>query len=139
MVSSLDDVWPMVQCFGKKWIGHSQDDLGTRETRIQHLHIHTHIHTYMYMYTYINMSHNGHSNGSRCLCSGGVILELCVMDGEERSVVCSIGEWVDQTGEEEGKGIWGGRDWGQDINESRCPTPPLAPTPSPSHHWPLPT
>ena len=50
MVSSLDDVWPMVQCFGKKWIGHSQDDLGTRETRIQHLHIHTHTHMYMYMY-----------------------------------------------------------------------------------------
>ena len=45
MVSSLDDVWPMVQCFGKKWIGHSQDDLGTRETRIQHLHMH-HTHTY---------------------------------------------------------------------------------------------
>ena len=56
VVSSLDDVWPMVQCFGKKWIGHSQDDLGTRETRIQHLHMHTHIHTpHTYMYTYINM------------------------------------------------------------------------------------
>ena len=53
VVSSLDDVWPMVQCFGKKWIGHSQDDLGTRETRIQHLHMHTHIHTYTHTFMYL--------------------------------------------------------------------------------------
>ena len=27
---------------------------------------------------------------------------------------------------------------GQDINESQCPTPSLAPPPSLSLHWPLP-
>lgn len=33
----------------------------------------------------------------RCLSSGGVVLELRVVDGEERSVVASILEGMDET------------------------------------------
>ena len=66
------------------------------------------------------------------------------MDGEERSVVCSIGEWVDQTGEER-KGWrrrdieYGGEGTGaKTLMSHGVPPPPLAPPPSPSLHWPLP-